>query len=128
MNEIALAAQFLHHVLPRWERRPRLDADIRRVRVRQMPDTEIRHLRIGHGDGAVCLGGAERHAACHIFQHNSIVVEQLMSQPEGRAVFQRIAGIVTVQETGFCEADAIRLTGVRKAQLVVLKRRAVRQR
>ena len=128
MDKIALAAQLLHHVLPRRKRRPRLNADIRRIRVRHMPDTEIRHLRIGYGHRFARFLRAQAHAPCHIFQHDRILIEQLVTQADGRIVFQREAFCLAVEIAVSGKANTVWQTWLRKAQFIVFKASAAGQR
>ena len=113
---------------PRRQRTPRLDAQIRRVGLWHMPQAEIVHLRIGHGDRQRRLVRAERDAPRHIFQDDGVVVKKLMPQAQKLRVLERIALVMAAEEYGRRKADPIRLTRLGEAEIVVLKGRPRAQR
>lgn len=107
-DEVRLRFELVDDAVRRWEGRPRLDADERSVGFRRVPDTEVRHVREGHGDLLSVLLRAQRDRMRHILQDDRIVVKQAVLQRQITAILQRVVMHVPADRIALRELHLLR--------------------
>ncbi len=125
---VFLGVHVVHDAVVRGQAVPGLDAQIRSLGARLVPQPKIGHIGVGNRDGAAGFFRFEGDTRCHVGQEDGVVVKHIVVQMVNLAVLQREGFGFIGHEATLGQNQLFDRCDLGKFNIIVRKIGAVRER